>query len=196
MDKHFQQYLNHYKTICPLISTEELEFIASDLTITNYGAKDIYLNSGNIQHSMAFVLSGLMRVFYVDDNDNEVNVWFIKENEYAADFISFMSQSAAIYTIECIEPTTVINLSYKHMQAGYDRYKNIERYGRLITQEVYYMQQERLNSFVFKTAEQRYLDFVAKNNDLFNRISLTHLASYLGIERQSLSRIRSQLSKK
>jgi CRP/FNR family transcriptional regulator, anaerobic regulatory protein len=191
-----QQYLNHYQSICPLITAQELDFIASALTVSEFNAKDVYLKVGDIQNSIAFVCKGLLRMYYVDENNNEINVWFAKENEYAADFISFMNQSPASYRIECLEPTITVNLGYQHMQEGYDKFKNIERYGRLITQEVYFMQQERMNSFVFKTAEQRYTDFVDNNNDLFNRISLTHLASYLGMERQSLSRVRKQISKK
>jgi DNA-binding MarR family transcriptional regulator len=55
------------------------------------------------------------------------------------------------------------------------------------------MQQKRIESFLFENAETRYLEFVQENPDLFNRVSLSHLASFLGIERQSLTRIRKKL---
>jgi DNA-binding MarR family transcriptional regulator len=56
------------------------------------------------------------------------------------------------------------------------------------------MQQRRIESFLFENAETRYLDFIKENPDLFNRVSLSYLASYLGIERQSLTRIRKKLA--
>jgi hypothetical protein len=82
------------------------------------------------------------------------------------------------------------------MQDGYNEYKNIERYGRLVTEEVLVQQQTRVESFLFEKAEERYLNFIKRSPNLFNRISLTYLASYLGIERQSLSRIRKKLAMK
>ena len=69
-------------------------------------------------------------------------------------------------------------------------------YGRLIAEHVLTVQTDRVESFLFENAEQRYLNFIDKNPDIINRISLTHLASYLGIERQSLSRIRKKIVEK
>jgi hypothetical protein len=65
-----------------------------------------------------------------------------------------------------------------------------------VAEEVVVMQQSRIESFLFENAEQRYLNFISSNPNLFNRISLTYLSSYLGIERQSLSRIRKSLKQK
>ena len=56
------------------------------------------------------------------------------------------------------------------------------------------MQQRRIESFLFDNAETRYLDFVKENPNLLNRVSLSYLASFLGIERQSLTRIRKKLA--
>ncbi|MBL4649747.1 MAG: hypothetical protein JKY03_08450 [Aureispira sp.] len=88
----------------------------------------------------------------------------------------------------------MVTLPYRHIQEGYRRYENLERYGRLIAEEILQQKQQRIESFQFYKAEQRYLQFRDENPSLFNRISLTHLASYLGIERPSLSRIRKKLA--
>jgi CRP/FNR family transcriptional regulator, anaerobic regulatory protein len=65
-----------------------------------------------------------------------------------------------------------------------------------MAEEILKMQQSRIESFLFLTAEERYLDFTMQNPDLFNRVSLTHLSSYLGIERQTLTRVRQKLAGK
>jgi CRP-like cAMP-binding protein len=82
------------------------------------------------------------------------------------------------------------------MQWAYKTFPKFEKYGRLITEEILKMQQHRIESFIFQTAEERYLDFIKQNPDLYNRISLSHLCSYLGIERQTLTRIRQKLARK
>jgi hypothetical protein len=68
--------------------------------------------------------------------------------------------------------------------------------GRLVAEKVLTILNDRVESFLFNTAEERYLKFINENPDLIQRVSLTHLSSFLGIERQSLSRIRSKIAKK
>ena len=79
---------------------------------------------------------------------------------------------------------------------SYDKFKNSEMQGRLIAEKVLTILNDRVESFLFNTAEERYLSFMHENPDLIQRISLTHLSSFLGIERQSLSRIRSRIATK
>jgi CRP/FNR family transcriptional regulator len=98
------------------------------------------------------------------------------------------------YLFQCLEVSIIISLPFAHIQKGYELFPGFERNGRLIAEEVLMQQQKRIESFQFDSAEQRYLDFVKDYPQLFNRISLTHLSSYLGIERPSLSRIRKKLA--
>ncbi|HEY1053596.1 MAG TPA: Crp/Fnr family transcriptional regulator, partial [Emticicia sp.] len=100
------------------------------------------------------------------------------------------------YSIQCLEPTTMICLSYENMQWVYQNLPGFDRYGRLIAEEILKRQQARIESFIFETAEERYLDFIKYHPTLFNRVSLSHLCSFLGIERQSLTRIRQRLAGK
>ncbi len=115
--------------------------------------------------------------------------------------LNFQTNSQFVYTtpskyyFQCLEPTILVTLSYQHIQDGYEKYSNIERYGRLVAESVLKFQQKRIESFLFETAEQRYLDFIQENPNLFNRISLSHLSSFLGIERQTLTRIRQKLAR-
>ena len=95
-----------------------------------------------------------------------------------------------------MEPTKVLNLSHEHIYTGYELHPNFERYGRLIAETVLWYQEKRIDSFLFQSAEERYLNFIEEHPELIHRISLTHLSSYLGIERQSLTRIRKKLSRR
>jgi CRP/FNR family transcriptional regulator, anaerobic regulatory protein len=191
-----ESYLKSYKQICPNITDVELAYIEDALTTTEFKTKQFYLQAGQIQTAIGYVVSGLMRSYYIDDKGNEITISFVKEKEYVTDYGAFVRQKPSKYYFQCLEPCVVVNLSYLAMQEGYNLYKNIERYGRLVTEEVLVQQQTRLESFLFEKAEERYLNFIKRSPNLFNRISLTYLSSYLGIERQSLSRIRKMLTKK
>ncbi len=189
-------YLESYKQICHQITDEELAYVGKGLTVSEFKAKQYYLKAGQIQTAIGYVITGLMRSYYIDEKGNEITISFIKEKEYATDYGAFVRQKPSKYYFQCLEPSIVVNLPYSEMQDGYNEYKNIERYGRLVTEEVLVQQQTRLESFLFENAEERYLNFIKRSPNLFNRISLTYLSSYLGIERQSLSRIRKMLAKK
>lgn len=194
-EEAFLSFLNAVKSCCPKVTAADLEYLKSGLTITELKPKDFYIRSNTVQREIGFVFSGLLRAFYVDDNGNEISVNFIREGKYATHYSAFISRIPCKYHFQSIEPAILVNLSYHHIQEGYDRLPNLERYGRLIAEEVLKSQQRRIESFLFDNAETRYLDFVRENPDLFNRVSLSHLSSYLGIERQSLTRIRKKLTR-
>ncbi|MFN5458621.1 MAG: Crp/Fnr family transcriptional regulator [Bacteroidota bacterium] len=194
MNDAFGTFLNSVKSLCPKVTKAELEYLKSGLTVAELKSKHFFIHANTIQKEIGFVFSGLLRAFYVDKVGSEISVNFIREGKYATHYSAFITQTPCKYYFQCIEPSIIVNLSYKHIQEGYNKFPNLERYGRLVAEEVLKLQQRRIESFLFDNAETRYLDFVKENPNLFNRVSLSHLASFLGIERQSLTRIRKKLS--
>lgn len=188
-------YLNAVRTLCPNVSHTALNYLKSGLRVVELQPKHFFIHANVIQQEIGFVFQGLIRAFYIDNQGNEITVKFVQENRYATHYTAFITRTPGKYYFQCIEPTILVNLSYDHIQAGYDKFPDIERYGRLIAEEVLKFQQKRIESFLFDTAEQRYLDFIKENPDLFNRVSLSHLSSFLGMERQTLTRIRQKLAK-
>jgi CRP-like cAMP-binding protein len=195
MDKIFEIYRQAIISLYPDCTDKEWNYLKSGLDISTYKAGEFFIVSGQKAHQLGYIASGLVRAYYVNDKGEEVSVMFAMENDYATDYTSLLAQTPSKYNFECLEPTTIVTLSYKHMQSGYTKFAGLERYGRLIAEDILEMLQKRVQSFQFETAEQRYLSFVKQNPNLFNRISLTHLASFLGIERPSLSRIRNKIAR-
>ena len=189
-----QKYIASYTALCPGLTEEELQFIYNNLSISEYEKKDFFLNYREIQREMGYVYRGLLRSYYIDKKGKRITISFINENSYAADYPSFLQQKPSKYYIECIEPTIIVKLPYLKIQEAYKRYKGFEKYGRLIAEQILIQKQDRIESFLFEDAEERYKRFMNKNSHLVNRISLSHLSSYLGIERQSLSRIRKKMA--
>lgn len=196
MDSTLQLFLNSAKYVYPNISDTELATFASIITVRAFKKKENVIQAGKVQKEIGFVAEGLVRSFYIDNNGNEITVGFYSEGEYATHYPSFINRTPSKYTIQCLEPTTMVCLTYDNIQKLYQEFPTMERYGRLIAEEVLKRQQARIESFIFQTAEERYLDFMHHYPTLFNRVSLSHLCSYLGIERQSLTRIRQKLAHK
>lgn len=195
MKEAFKKYLEVYIKLSPDLTSEEIIFLQASITIREYHKKEFFLENGKIQKELGFVISGLLRRYYINDDGKKITTSFINENKFVTDYPSFIAQKPSKYFIECIEPSTIINLPYNKIQKAYKDFKNFEIYGRLMAEKVLTIQTNRVESFLFENAEERYLKFINKNKDIINRISLSHLSSYLGIERQSLSRIRKKIAK-
>jgi CRP-like cAMP-binding protein len=187
-------YLHTVKTICSKVTSNELNYIESGLNVRELKPKDFYISANIIQNELGFVFFGLLRSFYVDKNLNQITVKFVSENEFATDFPAFINQTPGKYYFQCIEPTIIVSLSLQHILEGYEKFPILERYGRLVAEEIVRIQQKRIASFLFETAEERYIQFIKEYPTLFNRVSVSDLSSYLGIERQSLTRIRKKLT--
>lgn len=195
MQEAVDTYLASVRSLCPRVTEEELAFLKQGLVVSELRPRHFYIHAQAIQQRVGFVYRGLLRSFYVDAQGREITVNFVREHRYATHYTAFISRTPSSYHFQCIEPCIIVGLSYDHIQEGYDRFPGIERYGRLIAEEVLKLQQRRIEGFLFGTAEQRYLEFVEESGDLFHRVSLTHLSSYLGIERQTLTRIRQRLAR-
>lgn len=194
MESDIEAFLNSVKQICPNVTEDELAQYASKLTIEELDKKDFFLQFGKVQKCIGFVVNGLVRSSFVDKDGNEITVGFYSEGDYATHYPAFITQQPSKYSIQCLESTTMVCLSYENMQWIYEHLPNLERYGRLVAEEILKRQQARIESFIFQTAEERYLDFTKHHSGLFNRVSISHLCSFLGIERQSLTRIRQKLA--
>lgn len=196
LKEEYQAYYQTYLKSFPGLSAEEIDFVRAHLTIQAYRKKEFLFECGQVQKEIGFVCKGLLRRYYINVKGKKITTSFINEHKYATDYPAFIQQKPTKYFIECLEPSVIIKLPYTTIQEGYKRFKNSEKYGRLIAEQVLSIQTDRVESFLFETAEERYLNFINENKEIINRISLSHLSSYLGIERQSLSRIRNKIARK
>lgn len=196
MDPQIDHYLTSLKTISPGLGDPELAQLRPYLLVRTLKKKELFLQAGQIQNALGFIVSGLVRSYYVDQEGNEITVGFYTEEDYATHYPSFIAQQPSRYSIQCIEESTFVCLSFHDLQFIYRTFPKFEQYGRLIAEEVLKRQQSRIESFIFQTAEERYIAFMKEQKNLFTRISVSHLCSFLGIERQSLTRIRQKLAHK
>jgi len=189
MEAAIHAYLRSVQDICPNIHSEELNFLASKLTISHLKTGEVYLYADKIPSQLGFVFRGLLKAYYRDPSGKEVSQRFISESGYATQYGAFISGSPSPYTFQCIEDSILVNLPYKHMQNCYQQFVGMERYGRLIAESVLTVQQKRIESFLFKSAEQRYLDFAHDHANLLKRIDPADLAAHLDIDQEMMLQI-------
>ena len=120
----------------------------------------------------------------------DVTNWFAKENEFVTSMYSFVSRNPSLETIEALEDSELDFISYKDLNELYSTYAELNMLGRIFIEKYYVELEERANSFQFQSAKARYAHFLEKNSTLFRRVKLGHIASYLGITKETLSRIR------
>ncbi len=197
MDNSYQEdHIRSYLDQLHPMTSEEIASFSAKLKIISLQKKDFFLKRGEIQNEMGFISVGLIRRFYINEKGNEITTGFNKEKEYITDYPSFIRQKPTKYFMQCLEPSIVVCLPYEVIQETYEKFDNGQLYGRLMAEQTLTTLNDRIEGFLFNTAEERYLKFITENPDLVNRISLTHLSSLLGIERQSLSRIRKKIAAK
>jgi CRP-like cAMP-binding protein len=156
--------------------------------------EEIVLEEGKICKHLYFVESGLLR-FYINKDGNDITKFFTDAPYFFTSQVSFNTQKPAFENIQAIEKSIVFQISYKQSNELF-RLKSWSEFGRKITQEVQFFTEEILEQLQTETAEFRYERMLKNNPKLLQRIPLKHLATYLGIAPQSLSRIRKKLQEK
>lgn len=182
---------------------QQLEFITNDdclmfeqwLEARQLPAKSYVLEAGQVPQTMGFVNRGVFRMFYLADG-KEINTHFVFENEFVTDYNSFLSQSPTRYYIQALEDSEIVTFTLQSLQYAYEASKNWERFGRLMAEQASRTTARRVESFLFMDAEERYLQLLRDQPQVLERVPLYHIASYLGLERESLSRLRRRIAEK
>jgi len=189
----FEQYAIWLSQISYL-SEEDLALFHNKLNIKKIKKNEYILTEGQVCKELGFIISGGFRVFYIS-NEKEANVEFAFENQFIMDYDSFITNKPSKYYIQALESSALISFNQEALITAYDKSKNWERFGRIVTGMFFKRAMQRLESFLFMTGEERYHLLLEKEPKVLERVPLFHIASYLGIERESLSRIRKNISK-
>jgi CRP/FNR family transcriptional regulator, anaerobic regulatory protein len=148
--------------------------------------------AGQVARQMYFIDKGAVRGYFLLPDGRDVSCYFGFEGHFACAVDSFVSGTPSIYYIEAIEDTVVYSISIEHLEELYDRHHAMERFGRLVIQQEYLALSNQHQSMQFMTAEQRYLQLLEKYPHVVQRVSIKDIASFLGINQETLSRIRSK----
>jgi CRP-like cAMP-binding protein len=182
--------LNSYiQSITPL-SDNSWKLLQSCITERSYKKAELLLKEGQVCQSIFFIEEGACKSFHNLDG-KEINTAFHFENDFATNIQSLTKQQPASSSIKALEKTRVVILNKNKLLAAYSASHEIESFGRKVLELLLTRQTLHTESFKLLKPKQRFDHLVATQPDLLQRVSLTQVASYLGISRESLSRFRS-----
>ncbi len=170
--------------------------IAARLTRKTIKKKQYYLHEGQIAKSAAFVLSGCLRSYSIDENGFEHILQFAPQNWWITDMYSYISEKECYLNINALEDTEVLLLTRRDQLNLFDEVPALERYFRIITENSLVNSHRRLLDNLALPAKDRYLKFCQVYPTLVNTLPQKQIAQYLGITPEFLSKVRNESYKK
>jgi CRP-like cAMP-binding protein len=188
----FIDYLNEKGTLTP----EDLELVVKASVSKRVRKSQYLLEEGDVSDFVGFVVKGSFRLFRIGDDKQEHIMRFAIENWWISDFISFMSGQASNCYIEALEDSELIRFPKEKWDELLAASPNFKQIIEALTNKNFEAHQNRIFSNISEPAEVRYEKFVQKYPTLYNRIPLYMIASFLGLTRETLSRVRKQAVKR
>jgi CRP-like cAMP-binding protein len=185
---------NLIDSIQHIIMLNELEksIVISLFKPKTYKKGDFFLAEGQICKHAGFVSKGLLR-YYINNDGEDKTYDFAQENNFVCNYESFLPQTPSTKIIQALEDCEILQISFSDLQLFYKSVSGAERFGRVVIEQVFLQTLQDLSSFYTDTAELRYENFLKRHPGLLQRISQYHVASYVGVKPQSLSRIRKRI---
>jgi len=174
---------------------EEIELLAKKFQKISVKKNDVILDVGDITNYLYFVDSGCLRVFLRDKLGKEHTIEFAITDWWSSDFTSFYTMSKSTVTIECIQSSVLYGVHKEDLDFLHSRIPILESFYRSKLEGAYSSLQKRTLGNLSKSAKERYIDFITNYPDIVKCIKNYHIASYLGIATETLSRIRKEIAR-
>ena len=184
----FNKYLQQFPHYTPGAYENALPFL-SEKTIEQ---GDFLLRQGKISRNIAFIEKGLLRLYYLKDG-KEVTNCFCRENSITTSYKSLITQQESDFAIQAIEKSKLIVLSYNSLQKLFNKNLFWQQVGRLAAENEFIISETHNRFLTDLSATDRYLHILNKDQELLQRVPLNHLATYLQITPETLSRIRNKI---
>jgi len=184
----FKNFLNNF----PHYSPETFEELDPYLSIVELKANDYFLQEGQTCRQIAFIERGLVRIYYLHDG-KEITKCFCKEDNITCAYSSLITQKPSECAIQAVEDTKLITLSYSSLQELYKKSIFWQQMGRIAGEREFIIEEAHNQSMRNLTATERYKHILENESDLLQRVPLNHLATYIQVAPETLSRIRKKI---
>lgn len=188
--------IDKYIDRCIVINEEERALYHSLLEKQKVKKKTHLLEAGQICKYEWYVIKGCVRIYYIDDNGFDVNMMFAVEDWWFSDMQSYVEQKPSQLYIQALEDCELWCMCRENKERVFNEIPKFERMFRLMLGRSIIALQQRLLQTYTKTAEERYLEFIERYPLIPQRIPQHHIASFLGISPEFLSKIRNKKRKK
>ena len=188
----YKYYREQLQRLYPSLSIGLIEELSLDWQVLYFPARSHLIYAGEKQAQAFFIVEGLVRAYY-PDVEADVTVNFIKEGEFATHYTSLEGEMRSAYSFQALEPVVAVTTSNAYLRELCLRRNDAEGLLRRLIEVEYARAFAHLQTFLTRSAEERYRLFLKEFGDILPRISVTDLSSYLGVSRQNLTMIRKRL---
>lgn len=185
MDKFFE-YILQFGNLNP----QQIELISNNVTEVELHKDSYFAEAGKTFNQVAFILEGVLRICYYNNQGDEITKYFIEENQFVAN--PYQNEPFTEY-VQAATACKLIVFSEHQWNELSNTILDWDKITNKILQSALMRKMDRRSSLVAENATTRYLTFLEKFPNLVNRIPLSYIASYLGITLSSLSRIRKNI---
>ena len=190
MEATLAPVIEYFNSITPLPSGL-VDDIKKYVVIREYEKNEMILKAGKVSNYTSWIIKGLTRSYHIRDVE-DVTTKFLWEGACITSVYSYYSRKAGNENIVALEHTVLASLHYDHMQYLYKTHPVFNIIGRVITEHYLYMLEIEVYNLRKQKADDRYQFIVKHFPHLLQRVPLKYLATYLGINLETLSRIRAK----
>ena len=192
MFEAFEKYIRAKITL----TDEEMQLIQSVSVIKKMRKRHYLLQEGEVSRHKAFITKGCMRLYRVGDDGTEHILRFATEDYWISDLESYTTGLPTKYNIDALEDSVIVTWTRENWIELKSRIPALAGFEEQLLARSFNVNQSRINDTISLTAEEKYQKFQTTYPDVFNRVPLHMVASYLGVTRETLSRIRHQFTNK
>ncbi len=187
-DKAIASYRKKMESFAPILD-EDFQKLSLTLNERQFNKGEVLLKEGQVCKEYYFIISGYIRIFGIEEG-REVNVKFFFENDTACDFASFRSGEPSQFYMVAMEETVALCVFKKEVVPVFENGTALHMLLFSFFQQLYLDEELHSNNFKLLSPEERYNFLVENKPEYLKRIPLVYLASYLGVSRETLTRIR------
>jgi CRP-like cAMP-binding protein len=178
----------HIEKIVPL-TDDEFAFVSAHFTTKKFKKHQFLIQEGDLVKYHFFIISGLLKLVHTDDTGKQHIVSFAMEDWWESDFYAYYTQTEATMSLECLEDTEVLCLALEDYKKLCDGLQKMERFFLEKANFGFLGAQRRIISWLTSNAKERYEQLVKQYPKLVQRVPKSQLAAYLGVSRETLSRL-------
>ena len=154
---------------------------------------DFFVRAGDVPQTIGFVISGVLRLYYIDSEGNEFTKSFCAENSFLAAYSALLMRQPSRLFIQALEDAKLLVADYSAYRSLSESQVSLQQLNCKIAETLFIKKERRESALLLDDAKTRYLSFLEEYPGLATRLKQHHIASYLGVTPVTLSRIRAQL---
>jgi len=190
----FELFEAYIKKMMPGITQDQVNLMRLKSNERKLGKRKMILQEGEVSRQKIFVAKGLLRNYSIGENGNEYIVRFADAGGWTTDPESFYSGLPSKYNIDAIEHSDLILFDHDDFELLKKEIPSLGTFSEMVISNSASLIQKRLLLNISASAEEKYIDFINNHPNIFHRIPLHMVASYLGVSRETLTRIRQGLA--